>query len=193
MRAEKRLVDVQSAYDLPRDALSLLPYDAIIWVNAGADLFDPVQFKAVHDAVKDLGIGFLMVGGRNSFGPGGYRRTTIEDVLPVSMDVTKKKILPKGALAIVLHTCEFPEGNTYAKRVTKEAIRVLGAQDEAGLLAYTQNVSSWVFELTPVSDYDAIVRKINAAEPGDMPSFEPIMQAGFTTRLEERDAVKPST
>jgi uncharacterized membrane protein/Mg-chelatase subunit ChlD len=186
LRAEKRLVDVQSAYDLPRDALSLMPYDAVIFVNVGADLFDPVQFKAVHDAVKDLGIGFLMVGGRNSFGPGGYHRTTIEDVLPVSMDVTKKKVLPKGALAIVLHTCEFPEGNTYAKRVTKEAIRVLGAQDEAGLLAYT-GTSSWVFELTPVSDYDAMVRKINAASPGDMPSFEPVMQAGFDA-LSKSDA-----
>jgi Ca-activated chloride channel homolog len=187
LRAEKRLVDVQSAYDLPRDALSLMPYDTIIFVNAGADLFDPVQFKAVHDAVKDLGLGFLMVGGRNSFGPGGYHKTTIEEILPVSMDVTKKKVLPKGALAIVLHTCEFPEGNTYAKRVTKEAIRVLGAQDEAGLLAYTGGASSWVFELTPVSDYDAIVRKINAATPGDMPSFEPIMQAGFDA-LSKSDA-----
>jgi Ca-activated chloride channel homolog len=179
LRAEKRLVDVQSAYDLPRDALSLLPYDAILFVNAGADLFDPVQFKAVHDAVKDLGLGFLMVGGRNSFGPGGYHKTPIEEVLPVSMDVTKKKVLPKGALVIVLHTCEFPEGNTYAKRVTKEAIRVLGSQDEAGMLAYTGGASSWVFELTPVSNYDAIVRKINASQPGDMPAFEPIMKAGF--------------
>ncbi len=79
----------------------------------------------------------------------------------------------------MLHTCEFPEGNTYAKRVTKEAIRVLGSQDEAGMLAYTGGASSWVFELTPVSNYDAIVRKINASQPGDMPAFEPIMKAGF--------------
>ena len=125
---------MQSAYDLPRDALSLMPYDSVIFVNAGAELFDPVQFKAIHDAVKDLGIGYLMVGGRNSFGPGGYHKTAIEEILPVSMDVTKKKVLPKGALVIVLHTCEFPEGNTYAKRVSKEAIRVLGSQDEAGML-----------------------------------------------------------
>jgi Ca-activated chloride channel homolog len=187
LRAEKRLVDVQSAYDLPRDALSLMPYDAVIFVNAGADLFDPVQFKAIHDAVKDLGIGFLMVGGRNSFGPGGYHKTAIEEILPVSMDVTKKKVLPKGALVIVLHTCEFPEGNTYAKRVTKEAIRVLGSQDEAGLLAFDRGGSSWVFELTPVSDYDAIARKINAASPGDMPSFEPIMKAGYDA-LSKSDA-----
>ena len=90
-----------------------------LFVNAGADLFDPVQFKAVHDAVKDLGLGFLMVGGRNSFGPGGYHKTPIEEVLPVSMDVTKKKVLPKGALVIVLHTCEFP-GRKHVRQARHE-------------------------------------------------------------------------
>jgi uncharacterized membrane protein len=190
LRAEHRLVDVRTADNVPRDALSLMPYDAVIFVNVAADAFDPVQFKAVHDAVRDLGVGFLMVGGRNSFGPGGYNKTPIEDLLPVTMDITKKKILPKGALVIVLHTCEFPEGNTYAKRVTKEAIRVLGAQDEAGVLAFTQGDSSWVFELTPVSEYDAMVRKINAAQPGDMPSFQPIMEAGYTALAKSDAAAK---
>jgi uncharacterized membrane protein len=187
LKAEQRLVDVFTAEQFPRDALSLMPYDAVIFVNVPADAFDPIQFKAVHDAVRDLGVGFLMVGGRNSFGPGGYNKTPIEDVLPVTMDITKKKILPKGALVIVLHTCEFPEGNTYAKRVTKEAIRVLGSQDEAGVLAFMGGDSSWVFELTPVSEYDAMVRKINAATPGDMPSFDPIMQAAYTG-LKKSDA-----
>ncbi len=190
LKAEQRLVDVFTAEQFPRDALSLMPYDAVIFVNVAADAFDPVQFKAVHDAVRDLGVGFLMVGGRNSFGPGGYNKTPIEDVLPVTMDITKKKILPKGALVIVLHTCEFPEGNTYAKRVTKEAIRVLGSQDEAGVLAFMGGDSSWVFELTPVSQYDAMVRKINAATPGDMPSFQPIMEAGYTALAKSDAAAK---
>ncbi len=190
LKAEQRLVDVFTAEQFPRDALTLMPYDAVIFVNVAADAFDPVQFKAVHDAVRDLGVGFLMVGGRNSFGPGGYNKTPIEDALPVTMDITKKKILPKGALVIVLHTCEFPEGNTYAKRVTKEAIRVLGSQDEAGVLAFQGGDSAWVFELTPVSQYDAMVRKINAAQPGDMPSFQPIMEAGYTALAKSDAAAK---
>ena len=57
-------------------------------------------------------------------------------MLPVTMDVSQKKVLPKGALAIILHTCEFAEGNTWGKRITKQAIKVLGAQDEVGVLAY---------------------------------------------------------
>ena len=57
----------------------------------------------------------------NSFGPGGYHRTAVEELLPVTMDITHKKVLPKGALVIILHTCEIPEGNTWGKRIAKEA------------------------------------------------------------------------
>ncbi|MEQ9071458.1 MAG: hypothetical protein RLO18_32285, partial [Gimesia chilikensis] len=133
IREGERNVDVVSAYEFPNDSLSLMPYDAVLFVNVPADAFNVIQLKAVHDSVFNQGIGFMMVGGDNSFGPGGYHRTVIEDALPVTMDITKKKVLPKGALAIILHTCEFPEGNTWGKRITKQAIKVLGAQDEVGV------------------------------------------------------------
>lgn len=180
LRDGERLVEQISAYDLPRDVLSLMPYDCIMFVNTPSDAFDAVQMQAVHDAVKNLGVGFIMTGGPNSFGPGGYHRTVIEEALPVSMDVTKRKVLPKAALAIILHTCEFPEGNTWGKRITKEAIRVLGAQDEVGVLGYDyQKGEQWIFELMPAGKYDEMVPKINAAEIGDMPSFATTMTLGL--------------
>ncbi len=187
MKEGDRLVDVVSATDLPRDPLSLMPYDAVVFVNVGVEMFDAVQLQAVHDAVHDLGIGFMMVGGQNSFGPGGYQRTVIEDALPVSMDVTQKKVLPKGALAIILHTCEFADGNTWAKRITKQAIKVLSAQDEVGVLALTQNGEEWIFELTPAGDYDKLVPKINGAEIGDMLGFQNAMTMGLAG-LKKSDA-----
>lgn len=188
LRDGERLVEQVSAYDMPRDVLSLMPYDCIMFVNAPSDAFDAVQMQAVHDAVKNLGIGFIMTGGPNSFGPGGYHRTVIEEALPVTMDVTKRKVLPKAALAVILHTCEFPEGNTWGKRITKEAIRVLGTQDEVGVLAYDyQKGEGWVFELTPAGKYDELVPKINAAEIGDMPSFQTTMKMGLEG-LKKNDA-----
>ncbi len=81
LRDADRLVEQVSAYDLPRDVLALMPYDCIMFVDAPSDAFDAVQMQAVHDAVKNLGIGFVMVGGPNSYGPGGYHRTVIEDAL----------------------------------------------------------------------------------------------------------------
>lgn len=187
LKEAKRLVDVKSAFEFPRDAMSLMPYDCVVFVNVPADSFDPVQMQSLREAVYNEGIGFLMVGGKNSFGPGGYHRTPVEEALPVDMDVAQKKVMPKGALAIVLHTCEFPEGNVWAKRIAKEAIRVLGAEDEAGVLIYGMSGlggnmagDQWVFPLTPARDYEHMVTLINQCEPSDMPSFESIMQMGYT-------------
>ncbi len=179
VQESERVLEVVTAYDVPRDAMSLMPYDCVIFNNVAADSFDVLQMSAVKDAARNFGIGFLMVGGPNSYGPGGYHRSPIEDALPVTMDITKKKVLPKGALAIILHTCEFADGNTWGKRITKQAIKVLGAQDEAGVLAYTQNGEEWVFELSPVSEYEMMIRKINGAQIGDMPSFVPTMELGL--------------
>jgi uncharacterized membrane protein len=187
IREGKRIVDVQPAFDFPGNSLSLMPYDCVIFANVAADEFDAVQLQAVRDAVYNMGIGFMMVGGPNSFGPGGYHRTVVEEALPVSMDITQKKVLPKGALVIILHTCEFPEGNTWAKRITKQAINVLGEQDEVGVIAYTPAGEDWIFKLTPAGEYQELFKKINAAVIGDMPSFTNTMQLGLKG-LQKSDA-----
>ena len=184
-RAERE-VEVMPALNVPRDALSLLPYDCIILCNVERFSLDEAQMQAMHDAVFNEGTGFLMIGGARSFGPGGYHKTVIEDALPVSMDITNKKVLPKGALCIILHTCEFPEGNTWAKRITKEAIKVLSARDEIGVIDY-EGGEQWVVKLGDVGDYEAIATKINAANPGDMPAFAPTMELGFKA-LKDSDA-----
>ncbi|MHC4507067.1 MAG: vWA domain-containing protein, partial [Planctomycetota bacterium] len=176
-------VELKTAYEFPREALSLMPYDCIIFPNVPADVFDVVQLQAVRDAVYSQGIGFLMVGGDNSYGPGGYHRSPVEEALPVTMDITQKKVLPKGALAIVLHTCEFAEGNTWGKRIAKEAIRVLGAEDEVGVLIFGwgggQSGYTWRFKLTRAGDYEKLVPLINKAQIGDMPDFGSTMTMGL--------------
>lgn len=182
-----RDVRVLSATDLPQDPLSLMEYDAILFANVPADTLFATQIQAVHDAVRDLGIGFLMLGGPNSFGPGGYQNSPIEDALPISMEISKRKILPKGALIVILHTCEFANGNSWAKRITKEAIKVLNSQDEVGALGFGMNGNEWIFELTPAGEYDSLVPKINAAQIGDMPEFTGTMQMGLKA-LKESDA-----
>ena len=176
----ERDVEQISAYALPREHLALLPYDCIIFPNIAADAFDQQQLQTLHDAVYNQGTGFLMIGGKNSFGPGGYHRTPIEQLLPVSMDISQKKVLPKGAMVIVLHTCEFEQGNTWAKRITKQAINVLDDRDEVGVVVYDwQGADKWLFPLTPAGEYTRLARLINNAQIGDMPSFEPTMKMGL--------------
>lgn len=183
-------VDVITPDEFPGSAMKLMPYDCVLFVNVPVDFFDAMQLQAVHDAVKNLGVGFLMVGGASSFGPGGYHRTPVEEALPVRMDIEQRKRMPKGALVIILHTCEFAQGNTIGKRIAKEAIRVLSPQDEAGVLAYTNGGDEWVFKLAPASNYQDMVARINGAQLGDMPAFGPTMQQGFNALLKSDASAK---
>lgn len=183
LRAGDRQLEVITALEFPQDPLSLMPYDAVIFADVPADAFLGTQIQAMHDAIRNLGIGFLMVGGPNSFGPGGWQGSLVEDALPISMEITNKKVLPKGALAIILHTCEFPQGNTWAKRITKRAIQVLNSQDEVGVLAQTMNGDEWIFDLTPASEYESLATQINNASIGDMGTFGTTMQLGLASLL----------
>ncbi|MCA9064198.1 MAG: VWA domain-containing protein, partial [Planctomycetaceae bacterium] len=180
LRQGDRQVEVIDANALPTDPLSLMPYDGVFFCDVPADAFTSGQLYAMHDGVRNLGIGFMMVGGPNSFGPGGYRGSPIEDILPVSLEISNKKVLPKGALVIVLHTCEFPAGNTWAKRITKRAIQVLTPDDLVGAIGYGMTGNEWIFEMTEAANFDALVPKINAAQIGDMPDFASSMELGLT-------------
>ncbi len=179
LKQGEREVDVLNALEFPYDPLSLMPYDAVIFANVAADSMLGTQIEALHDSIKNLGVGFMMVGGPNSFGPGGWQGSAIDPALPISMEITNKKILPKGALAIILHTCEFPQGNSWAKRITKKAIQVLNSEDLVGAMAQTMNGDEWIFELTPASKYAELVPLINNAEIGDMGTFATTMQLGL--------------
>ncbi len=181
LRGTGRLVVAEPAHQCPPDPLALADAESVWLVNVPADALDQAQQTALRDAVRDLGTGLVMVGGRNGFGPGGWNRTPVEEALPVSMDINARKVMPKGALAILLHTCEFPEGNTWAKRITRQAMKTLGARDEVGVLDFEWGQGQgqgerWVFPLTPAGEYERLATLLQQAQPGDMPSFATTMQ-----------------
>ena len=43
------------------------------------------------------------------------------------MDLKEEKIVPNGALCCILHTCEFANGNVWAKDISIAALKVLSS------------------------------------------------------------------
>jgi hypothetical protein len=94
--SEKIQLDFQAIHkkklqDLTRlDPEWFLPdkYDAYIIGDVSADVFGPRLLRELADRVKE-GAGLLMTGGYESFGPGGYARTPLADLLPVEMTVSE--------------------------------------------------------------------------------------------------------
>jgi len=70
----------------------------------------------------------------------------LEEVLPVSMDIPAQRQMPKGALVLVVHSCEFPEGNYWGEQCALKAIDVLTARDEIGVISYdwSKGSAQWI-------------------------------------------------
>lgn len=119
---------------------------AVIFNNIPAfevpgDFLDALPFY-----VEEQGGGFLMAGGAQSFGSGGYYQSAVDDLLPVSMELKNEHRKLSVALAIVVDRSGSMSMtvNGGGKPVTKmqlanngavEAIKLLGAMDEIAILA----------------------------------------------------------
>lgn len=190
LRADNIEADLLAPQELPESLGLLQNHDCIVLANVPSDDLSENQMTMLQANVRDLGVGLVMLGGENSFGAGGYENTPIEDVLPVTMDIQQKKINPKGALVLILHTCEFPDGNYWAKQISKKAIDAVNPDDEVGVLLYGTGGEQWLFELTPARDKQQMYAKIDQATPGDMPSFEPTIKMAHAALAKSTAMVK---
>jgi uncharacterized membrane protein len=171
------------AGEFPAQLPGLLDVDAIVLVNTPNDLFTMGQQDMICRYVTDLGGGLVAVGGPQSYGAGGWLGSPVAKIIPVDMDPPQNKQMPKGALVLIMHACEMPQGNFWGKKVAIEAVKVLSQHDLIGVLDYSWSGGAggghWVYPLSPAGDKTACVAKINQMEMGDMPDFGPPVKAAL--------------
>ncbi|MBI4025457.1 MAG: VWA domain-containing protein [Verrucomicrobia bacterium] len=173
--AETRIQARSAGIDgLPDDLAEMVNYDLIVLSNVNGGDLTEAQMKRLQSAVRDFGVGLAVIGGDDSFTAGGYRGTPLEDILPVSMDLSSKKVLPSGALALVVHATEFQDGNRWARDIALAALEALGPSDQMGIVLWNGN-DQWLFPMQPVGNRQALGKLISGMNPGDMPSFINVM------------------
>jgi hypothetical protein len=139
-----------------------------------------------------------MIGGPDSFGAGGFLGTPVEAALPVDMDIKQRKVLPRGALVLVMHTCEIPDGNVWAREIGLASLNALSSRDLMGALGYFQGVGgsvtghSWLYNLQQVGDKTLMRRTLTkmASEIGDMPDVGTTLKMAYYALLKADAAVK---
>lgn len=171
-RLEVRLGELAA---FPATLAEMQSYDAIFLSNIAAGDLTTDLMRLTESAVRDFGVGLVVLGGDQAFGAGGYRGTPLEETLPVDMELSSKKVLPRGALVLVVHATEFPNGNQWARDIAFAALQALGPQDEMGIVLW-DGTDRWLFELSPVGDKRAKGREIMGMNPGDMGFFQTPMQ-----------------
>lgn len=194
LREEGLQVEEMTPESLPANLAFYQAYDAMVFSNVSALQLGAENMKVIEAAVRDLGIGLVMIGGPDAFGAGGFLDTPIEKALPVSMDVKQRKILPRGALGLILHTCEIPEGNVWAREIALSALNVLASQDLMGGWGYTYQGGgdTELFPLQPVGDKaalrDAVIHSSEII--GDMPDVTATMRMAYQSLAKADAAVK---
>ena len=190
-RAEGLDVTELGLGEMPASLAQFQNYDAVVLSDVSSTDMSTAQLKALEALVRDLGIGLVMVGGPNSFGAGGYHDTPVEAALPVSMDIKQRKILPRGALALILHTCEITDGNAWARDIGLASLEVLSSRDLMGALIYGyQGGEGWLFDLQPVGNKATMRKALKTAMPGDMPDVGSTLGMAYQALRKAPAAVK---
>ncbi len=102
LRGEKIGVETRGSLGAPKTLEDLQQFDLFILSDLSALALGRDQMELFRRWVQDFGGGFIMLGGENSFGVGGYFRTPIEQMLPVKMEHDDRQDVPSVALLVVL-------------------------------------------------------------------------------------------
>ena len=180
LRNQDLEVTVRDANNLFTGLGELQPYDAVVLANVPRDKFSDEQIEMLVKNTQDLGAGLMMLGGPNSFGAGGWSNTKVEEAMPVDFHIKSAKIVPKGALALLMHASEMANGNHWQKVTAKAAIQALGSQDLCGLIHWDFNGERWLWNhpigMTSVGpNRQRMLGQVDRMAPGDMPDFDPSM------------------
>lgn len=189
MTAAKIGVEVRPADRFPATLTELNGYDAVVMINEPASNFTQSQQDQLKQYVHDSGGGLVMIGGPNAFGAGGWIGSPVEDALPIKLDPPSKRQMPKGALVLVIHSVEIPDGVFYGKKVCEAAANSLSRQDLIGINEYNnaRGKTEWTYPLSPVGDGSVLKQAIQKLAFGDMPDFRPSMELTYSA-LAKSDA-----
>ncbi len=142
LRDAKIDVELRGPAGLPRSLTELQRFDLFALSDVSALQMTHDQMELYRTWVQQFGGGFLMIGGENSFGVGGYFRTPIETMLPVRTDHDDRQETPTVAMYVVLDSSgsmTAPVGGTtkigLADQGAVLAMNVLGGKDLFGLTA----------------------------------------------------------
>ena len=166
-RLQARLVGLAG---FPGTLGEMQSYDAIFISNLAAGDLGVDRQKLLESAVRDFGVGLVCVGGDQTYAAGGYRGTPLESTLPVSMELDSKKVLPNGAVVLIMHGMEFNNGNQVARDCAQGVLAALGPTDEMGVLLWDGS-ERWVFPLQKVKNKRDLSEQIAGMNQGDMVDF----------------------
>lgn len=187
LQAARLPVDVASSKTHPLTQDSLDKYRAAIVENVPAADFGRLKMERLAQWVEDLGGGLLVTGGERSFGVGGYFKSPLDDILPVSMELREEHRKNRVAIAIALDRSGSMAVPVKGGKVkmdlanlgTAECIKMLSASDKVAVFA-VDSAPHVIQALRNVDDPEAIISNVLRiqSQGGGIYVYEALVAAG---------------
>ncbi len=189
-------VETVEPASMPKTLTGLAQYSTVVLVNVPATDMTDQTMQALENFVRDLGRGLVMVGGENSYGPGGYFKTLVEKALPVNMEITGKAELPSVGLNLILDKsgsmCHTQNGVTkmdMAKEAALRATEILDTKDQLGVIVFDSEYK-WVVKTAPLINKKWVQEQIGSIEPSGGTNMYPSLEAAYKALKEAKVKVK---
>ena len=139
----------------------------VILENVPADAVGASGMKLLAAWVRELGGGLMMTGGRSSFAPGGYFKSPLEGILPVSMELRNEhRKLALGMVVVMDRSGSMAIDAGKGRRkmdlanlAAAEVLGLLGPMDEFGVVAVDSSPHV-VTPLAQVNDKEGVRNRI---------------------------------
>jgi len=191
-------VTVKGRFSVPTDLAELAAYDLVVLADIPARDLLPSQMEAMAKYVKDFGGGLLLFGSDSSMGPGGYGKTPIEEIAPVSFDLVKEKRRSQLSELIVIDFSG-SMGARVDDKYNKLDLANEAAARSAALLGKDDRLAVWHVDTTiyetikmgPVLDPVATGKKIKAVGVGGGGIFIDLsLREGYKALEKETHGIK---
>jgi uncharacterized membrane protein len=155
-------VEVKLPHEVEFSLRELNGYCGIILENITASSIGGTGMATIAQLVRKSGTGLMITGGDNSYGLGGYYKSPLEDILPVSMELRREHRKLSMAIVLVLDrsgsmTAGAGAGRTkmdLANIASVEVLNILTQMDSIGVIA-VDSAPHIVVPLCPVKEATA--------------------------------------
>ena len=175
-------IDLKHIKNIPGSIHGLIDYSAIILDNVSGRTISFSTMEQFERYVKDTGGGLIMVGGDTSFGAGYYKKTPVEQALPVFMDAPTDIKLSELYLVFVIDksssmTSSYKDKSKLemAKIAAFSSIEMLNPTDSVGIVTFDTEFG-WTVPITSAAERQKIAENLSRVVEGGGTDLYPALK-----------------
>ncbi len=161
----------------------LREYGTVVLANTPVSDLPEGFLTILESYIRTAGGGLVVSGGEDSFALGGYKGTTLEEVLPVEMELKTEGETPDLGMALVIdHSGSMSDGNygvtrmEMAKEAAIRSLDDLGPEDQIGVIAF-DSTADWTVPMQKAEENrESITKAIGMIQPAGGTSILPALR-----------------